>query len=60
MRCALPALALLLAACGDERPPAPTAEQSDQLNEAEAMLDAEAPKEKGPEENSPGPSDASD
>ena len=30
---------LMLAACGDERPPAPTPEQSEQLNEAEAMLD---------------------
>ena len=33
---------LLLPACGDERPPAPTSEQSDQLNEAEDLLDAEA------------------
>ena len=32
------ALALALAACGEQRPPAPTAEQNDQLNEAEEML----------------------
>jgi hypothetical protein len=31
-------IALLLAACADERPPAPTAEENRQLDEAEAML----------------------
>ncbi len=36
------ALALALAACGEQRPPAPTAEQNDQLNEAEEMLNEEA------------------
>ena len=35
-------IALTLAGCGEPRPPAPTAEQNDQLNEAEAMLDEEA------------------
>ena len=35
-------MALLLSACGDERPPAPTAEENRQLDEAEAMLNAEA------------------
>ena len=35
-------LFLTLAACGEQRPPAPTAEQNDQLNEAEAMLNEEA------------------
>jgi hypothetical protein len=29
---------LLLAACRDQRPPGPTAEQNEQLNEAENML----------------------
>ena len=34
--------ALLLASCGDSRPPAPTAEESDQLNEAENLLNEAA------------------
>jgi len=33
---------LALAGCGEQRPPAPTPEQNDQLNEAEAMLNEEA------------------
>ena len=41
-------ISLILAGCGEQRPPAPTAEQNAQLNEAEAMLDEEAAKEKGP------------
>jgi len=36
------ALALVLAGCSEQRPPAPTPEQNDQLNEAEAMLNEEA------------------
>jgi hypothetical protein len=48
--------ALILPACGDDRPPAPTAEQSDQLNEAEELLNREAAKEKGPEDRSSSPS----
>ena len=55
-RLLLPAL-LLLAACRDAQPPLPTSEQSDQLNEAEAMLN-ELGDEKGPEANAPGPSDS--
>jgi hypothetical protein len=46
---------LSLAACRDDRPPAPTAEQSDQLNDAENMLD-NAANDKGPEDRSLGPS----
>jgi hypothetical protein len=42
MRPALLSILLLLPSCGEQRPPAPTAEQSDQLNEAEALLNAEA------------------
>jgi hypothetical protein len=42
MRTILLSLALALSACGDDRPPGPTAEQSDQLNAAEEMLNAEA------------------
>lgn len=36
-------LALVLAGCGEQRPAAPTAEQNEQLNEAEAMLNEETP-----------------
>ena len=36
------ALAVALAACGEQRPPAPTPEQNEQLNEAEEMLNEEA------------------
>lgn len=32
-------LMLLVAGCGDKRPPAPTPEESAQLNDAGAMLD---------------------
>lgn len=32
---------LLLAACSDDRPPAPTAEEAEQLNEIEEALDSE-------------------
>jgi len=51
--------ALLLAACHDRRPPAPTAEQSQQLNDADAMLNDLA-NEEGPEANASGPSNSSD
>jgi hypothetical protein len=47
---------LALAACRDDRPPAPTAEQSAQLNEAEDMLNAMARNEEGPEANASSPS----
>ena len=50
-------LALTAAACGDDRPPAPTPEQSEQLNDAEAMLN-ELAKEEGPEDRSPSPSNS--
>jgi hypothetical protein len=46
---------LLLAACRDESPPQPSAEQSDQLNEAEDMLNGMAQNEEGPEANASGP-----
>ena len=51
---------LLTAACRDQRPPAPTAEQADQLNDAEAMLNDMAKNEEGPEANAPSPSNSSD
>jgi hypothetical protein len=48
-----------LAACRDERPPQPTAEQAQQLNEAEDLLDNMAGNEEGPEQR-PGPSNTTD
>jgi hypothetical protein len=51
---------LLLAACRDDRPPAPTAEESAQLNQAEDMLNDMAQNEEGPEANASGPSNRSD
>ena len=50
---------LLLAACRDHRPPAPSAEQSDQLNDADAMLNDLAANEEGPEANASSPSNSS-
>ena len=47
---------LALAACRDDRPPAPTAEQSAQLNEAADMLNAMARNEEAPEANASSPS----
>jgi hypothetical protein len=49
----------LLSACKNDRPPAPTADQSDQLNEADSMLNDLA-NEEGPEANAPSPSNSSD
>ena len=42
MKTKLILLTLLLTACGDDRPPAPTREESDQLNEAEELLNEQA------------------
>ncbi len=50
---------ILLCSCRDQTPPAPTSEQSDQLNEAENMLNEIATNEEGPRQ-SPGPSHSSD
>ena len=57
MRPVLLSILLLLCSCNDDRPPAPTAEQSDQLNEAEELLNEQAAKEEGPGDRSPSPSD---
>jgi hypothetical protein len=51
---------LLLASCRDDRPPAPTAEEAEQLNEVEDLLNQEAENQEGPEDRSPGPSNSSD
>ena len=56
MICAL----ILLGACRDQRVPQPTSEQSQQLNEAEDMLNNMAENEEGPEANAPSPSHRSD
>ena len=50
---------VILCACRDQRPPAPSAEQSQQLNEAENMLDNLAANEEGPADRSTGPSNQS-
>jgi hypothetical protein len=53
-------LTLLLAACQDRRPPAPSAKQSQQLNDAEDMLNGMAANEEGPADRSAGPSNQSE
>jgi hypothetical protein len=53
------AAALTLGACRGDQPPAPTSQESAQLNEAEDMLNDLAHNEEGPEQ-SPGPSNSSD
>jgi hypothetical protein len=51
---------LLVVACHKDQPPAPTPEQSQQLNEAEDMLNGMAQNEEGPEANASSPSNSSD
>jgi hypothetical protein len=51
---------LIVTACHDERPPAPTAEQNAQLNDADQMLNELAANEEGPADRSTGPSNSSD
>jgi hypothetical protein len=51
---------LILSACRKDEPPAPTAEQSSQLNDAENLLNSMAQNEEGPEANASGPSNSSD
>ena len=52
-------MVVLLGACRDQRPPAPSAEQSDQLNQAEQMLNAVG-NEEGPATEAADPSSNSD
>ena len=51
-------LFLLVGSCSDQRPAAPTAAESAQLNDADAMLN-QVGDEKGPEARAPDPSDRS-
>jgi len=53
-------LALCLMACRDQRPPAPSAEQNQQLNEAEDMLNSMTQNEEGPVDHSTSPSNQSE
>jgi hypothetical protein len=59
MKYAVSCFLLLVAACHKEQPPAPTAEQNLQLNEAAAMLNALGNQE-GPADRSTGPSNSTD
>ena len=60
MRNVILCLGLVLCSCREQGPPAPTAEQSDQLNDAEDMLNDMAQNEEGPEANASSPSNSSD
>jgi len=51
---------ILLSACRDQRPPVPSAEQKQQLDEAENMLNDVSVNEEGPADRSTGPSNQSD
>ncbi|MDQ3077681.1 MAG: hypothetical protein M3Q83_02440 [Pseudomonadota bacterium] len=53
-------LLLLLSACGDDRPAAPTREESARLDEADAMLDDLTANEEGPADRSASPSNSSE
>jgi hypothetical protein len=62
MKTAVLCLTLLLlgSGCRKEQPPSPTAEQADQLNDAENALNAEAANAEEPADRSTGPSNASE
>jgi hypothetical protein len=53
-------LLLLVGGCHGRQPPAPTAEQNRQLNDAENMLNAMGSNQEGPADRSTGPSNSSD
>lgn len=59
MRIFVALMILLLSACRDQAPPPPTAEESAQLNEMDASLDALSQNEEGPATNASGPSNSS-
>ena len=60
MRILLVSLLLTMAACREQRPPAPSQEQNQQLNEAENLLNDLAGNEEGPADRSASPSNQSD
>ena len=51
---------MALGACREQSPPAPTAEETERLDEMEASLNDLAQNEKGPADRSAGPSNESD
>jgi len=53
-------LALCLTGCREQPPPAPSAEQNQQLNEAEDMLNSMTQNEEGPMDHSTSPSNQSE
>jgi hypothetical protein len=59
MRAILFCVLLVLASCRKNEPPAPTPEQSAELNDADAMLNNVA-NEEGPANRSAGPSNSSE
>jgi hypothetical protein len=60
VRVAFLSVLLAVGACHKDRPPAPTPEQSEQLNDAEDMLNGMTQNEEGPEASASSPSNSSD
>jgi len=60
MRVFVAMMLVLLPGCREQAPPAPTAEESAQLNEMEDSLNALSANEEGPEANASSPSNSSD
>ncbi len=58
MKFAIILVAVLLAGCRNDAPPTPSAEQANQLDDAEAMLNDLAANAEGPADRSTGPSNS--